>query len=195
MIEVVISTGIVSLLTLVVMAANVPLSKVSSEVGLALDMDRAAGRLLADLRREVRQSGYNLTGGTTNEAQVGIATGPNGKASRLTFRARRSFGNDLTVHWTPEITYALVASPIGAYLDGSTRYRLRCSRPDMPTRDVLDHVRDLELALIQGPDGELASLEVVLTLARDNPNWRGGTDARLIVREYRDVVEFLNKRQ
>lgn len=193
MVEVIVSAAIVSGLALVLMAANVPLSKTSSEVGLAFEMDRSASRFLTELRRELRQSGFNLVG-ATNTNTIVVSTGPNAKTSHLDYRRRISFGSDLATNWTPLITYRLQASTLGNFLDGSTRYHVR--RTDLNTV-ILEHVRDLQFTLVKDADGFDASVDVVLTLARANPNWRGdaATAKATIVREYRESIEFLNKPQ
>lgn len=193
MIEVIISAAIVSGLALVLMAANVPLSKTSSEVGRAFEMDRSAGRFLTELRRELRQSGFNLVG-STNTNTIAVSTGPNAKTSHLDYRRRISFGNDLATNWTPLITYRLQTSTLGSYPDGSPRYHVR--RTDLNTV-ILEHVRDLQFTIVKDANGTDASVDVVLTLARANPNWRGdaATAKAVIVREYRETIEFLNKPQ
>lgn len=193
MVEVIVSAVIVSGLALVLMAANVPLSKTSSEVGLAFEMDRAAARFLTDLRRELRQSGYYFNG-SINTNTIVASTGPNAKRSHLDYRRRLSFGNSLTTNWTPLITYRLQPSALGSFLDGSPRYHVR--RTDL-NAVILEHVRDLEFTVVQGSDGGDTSVEVALTLARANPNWRGdaATAKALIQRQYRETIEFLNRRQ
>lgn len=207
MIEVVISAAIVSMLALVILSANVPLTRASSEVGVAFDMDRAAGKFLSELRREVRQSGYNVA-----QRQVFRATSG---TSALWFRTRRSFGDVVddtaTSNWNRQTRYTLVASPLGSYGDGTARFRVTRTQPDPGglVVDVLDNVRSLTFDLIPGPevptgatlddaanDGvQRTSLQVDLVLARENPSWRGTGPDRFIVRTYGEVIEFLNKQQ
>lgn len=59
LIEVMVSSTVLAGLSLVLMTAMVPLSTASSEQGALLDMDRTATKVLAELRRELRQSGYD----------------------------------------------------------------------------------------------------------------------------------------
>lgn len=193
MVEVVVSSLILSGLAFVLMAANVPLSKTSSEMGLAFEMDRSASRFLSELRREIRQSGYNYVASNVCTISVddGVIVGTN---TDLDYRRRLSFGSDLSVNWTPVRTLRLQASTLGNFNGGTTRYHVR--RTDLNSV-VLDHVKSLEFTLVQGVDSYFCALDVDLTLARANPNWRGDpTVAKaLIERSYNETIEFLNKPQ
>jgi prepilin-type N-terminal cleavage/methylation domain-containing protein len=193
MIEVMVSSAILAGLALVLMAANVPLSKTSSEMGLAFEMDRSASRFLGELRRELRQSGYNYTTALGNLPTMSVSTGALTN-SDFSYRRRLSFGSDLTVNWTPVRTLALQNSTLGNFNGGTSRYHVR--RTDINSV-VLDHVKALEFTLIQGVDTNFCAVDVDLTLARTNPNWRGdATVARaLITRSYKETIEFLNKPQ
>lgn len=179
LVEVVVSSAILSLIALAIMAANAPLSRAASEVGVAFDMDRSAAKFLTQLRRELRQSGFNVS---TNTISVDGTTGA------LTFRMRRSFGDDLATDWDPPITYRLEASPHGAYPDGSPRFRL--VRVQGVTSVALEDVQSCTFTLVTGAN----SVAVNLVLARTNPNWRG-SGSPLIVRRYGEAVEYLNKPQ
>lgn len=192
MVEVIVSSAILSGLALVLMAANVPLSKTSSEMGLAFEMDRSATRFLGELRRELRQSGYNYISANINT--ITVATGANTKTCDLDYRRRLTFGNDLSVNWSPVRSLRLQTSTLGNFLDGTARYHVR--RTDINSV-VLDHVKDLEFTLVQGIDSYHAAVDVSLTLARANPNWRGNATVAkaLITRDYNETIEFLNKPQ
>lgn len=77
MVEVIVSAAILSLLTLIVMTSFVPLSHASSETAIALDMDRVATKLLAQFRRDLRQSGYRDGGDRMYGVKdLGVNTGP-----------------------------------------------------------------------------------------------------------------------
>jgi prepilin-type N-terminal cleavage/methylation domain-containing protein len=194
MIEVMVSSAILAGLALVLMAANVPLSKTSSEMGLAFEMDRSAARFLAEMRRELRQSGYNYITSNINTIELfdGTPTGDS-KNSDLDYRRRLSFGSSLTTNWTPTRSLRLQASTLGNFMGGTPRYHVR--RTDINSV-VLDHVKSLEFTLVAGTiTGTFVAVDVDLTLARANPNWRGvATTARaLITRNYKESIEFLNK--
>lgn len=91
LLEVLVSATILAGLALVLMVAMIPLSTSSSEQGAGLDMDRAATKLLAHLRREVRQSGYDGTvakfgrsppvAGVFQLSDTGLLTTPQGQLS------------------------------------------------------------------------------------------------------------------
>lgn len=192
MIEVVVSSVILSGLAFVLMAANVPLSKTSSEMGLAFDMDRSAARFLTDLRREVRQSGYNYITSNISTISVGdvLVLGTNGD---LSYRRRLSFGNNLGTNWTPVRTLELQTSTLGSFNGGAPRYHVR--RTDINSV-ILDHVKSLEFTLVVGQDAiNICAVDVELTLARANPNWRGDVAVAkaLVERQYNETIEFLNK--
>lgn len=180
LIEVVVSSAILSMIALAIMSANAPLTRTANEVSIAFDMDRAAGRFFTQLRREVRQSGFNVT---TNTISVDGTTGA------LTFRMRRSFGDDLATDWDPAITYSLGTSPFGGYPDGSSRFRLTRTQGGV-SAVTLEDVQTLTFTLVGGA----SSVAVNLVLARTNPNWRG-SGSPLIVRRYGEAIEYLNKSQ
>lgn len=199
LLEVIISAAIVSLLALVLMAANVPVSRAASEAGVAFDLDRAAGRFLTEVRREARQSGYNGV-----DFQMSVP----GPSTLGPFRRRTAFGttiDDMTPTnscWTQEITYHLVASTLGDYADGVPRYVLK--RDDGVSVDVVDDVQTLAFELVLAADAdpdplvpfdskEKVALKVNLTLRRENPGWRGTGDGQFITRTYSEDIELLNK--
>lgn len=180
LIEVMVSSAVLSMIALAIMSANAPLSRTASEAGVAFDMDRAAGKFLTQLRRELRQSGFN---GTTSTLSVDATTGA------LTFRMRGSFGSNLATNWDPPITYTLQSSAHdgGTYPDGTTRFRVVRTQ-NGASWDAIDDVQSLTFTLVGGAD----SVAVNLVLARTNPNWRG-SGSPLIVRRYGEAVEYLNK--
>ena len=194
--EVIISAAIVSMLALVILSANVPVSRTTNEAGVVFDMDRAASRFLTQLRREVRQSGYNVSTLLLSVSD-GIDSGP----STLAFKMRTSFGDSEAANWGQQVQYALAASPLGGYPTPAPRYQLRRTQAGLTTV-MLDHVQAFELTLIQEPGDAFdfdATLQVELVLARENPNWLGKSGVadpqRLLVRRYAESIEFLNKPQ
>lgn len=180
LIEVVVSSAILSLIALAIMSANAPMSKAASEVGVAFDMDRSATKALTQLRRELRQSGYNVT---TNTVSVDGTTGA------LTFRMRRTFGDDLATDWDPAITYQLQGSSHGNYPDGSSRYKLVRTQGGLST-EVIDDIQSCTFTAVSGAD----SVAVNLVLARQNPNYQRNGSV-MIVRRYGEAIEYLNKKQ
>jgi prepilin-type N-terminal cleavage/methylation domain-containing protein len=203
--EVMVSMAIVSILALALMAANVPLTRASSEVGVAYDLDRAGGRFLTDLRTELSQSGYNGT-----DIQVEFSTGiDNPPAGSITtapfstlgpFRRRVDWGtvvDDTGTPWSRKITYRLNTAPaaLGNYADGVVRYRVERIQDGEFTTDVLQHVKVLSVTLFPQTGNATAHVKVELTLRRENPGWRGNgsSEGQFIERIYRDDIELLNK--
>ncbi|MCO5165243.1 MAG: type II secretion system GspH family protein [Planctomycetes bacterium] len=209
LLEVLVSLVIVSGLALVLLAANVPLSRASSEAGVAFDLDRSAARFLSDLRRELRRSGYNQA-----DLQAQVAAGVDG-GDPLTgpfstvgpFRMRTGFGNTVNdanlaaSSWSAPITYRLAASSNpGNYADGTPRYDVQRVQGGFTTV-VLRHVQALSFVLFPQPEGEpagtepsAAHIEVSLTMRRENPAWTGTATGRFITRTYSEDIELLNKR-
>lgn len=178
LLEVVISAAVLSLLALTMLAASNPLSRTTSESAIAFDMDRAAGKLLTQLRREVRQSGYSWNPTT---AQL-VVTSP----TSLRFRMRTGAGDDVAAAWSQEITYALV--PDGLFPgSGLTRYKLQRTQGGL-TVDALHDVKALAFEL--PTDAE--TLTITLTLAHAHPMWTGSTPPAPIMRRYEEQVQFLN---
>ncbi|MCO5165362.1 MAG: hypothetical protein M9894_03215 [Planctomycetes bacterium] len=189
LLEVVVGSAILALLALVVMSATVPLSKVSSEAAIAHEMDRTASRVLADLRRELRQSGWQ--GGAAQFGQDAI----NGEAAviagtkKLTFRRRLGIN---TTDWSGDVVYERVA--VGSYtgvpatLSPSVRYRLRRAQGGQVTV-LAENVYDVNFSMTTGS----RSILIELVLLRPNPDWRGGTTPPPpIVRRYRESVQLMN---
>lgn len=194
LIEVMVSAAILSLLALVLMSANVPLTRTANEAGVVFDMDRGASRFMTQVQRELRQSGYNQA------AAQFSSTLP------LIFRRRIAFGDvvgdTLTGNcWSPMVRYRL---------DGTTIRRSEWTGPGLvpttvrvPEASVLENVAEWAVELIEGPDSTpgtpiYVSAEVRLMLRRQNPNWRGTNataDQQFLVRRYTEVIEFMNNRQ
>lgn len=178
LLEVVISAAVLSLMALTMLAASNPISRTTSESAIAYDMDRAAGKALTQLRREVRQSGYSWNPTTPQLAVTSPAS--------LRFRMRTGAGDSVATAWSQEITYALV--PDGLFPgSGLTRYKLQRTQGGL-TIDVLHDVKALTFEL--PTDAE--TLTISLTLARANPAWTSSTAPPPIMRRYEEQVQFLN---
>jgi hypothetical protein len=194
LLEVLVSATIVSMLALVLMAANLPISKASSEVGVVFDLDRSAGRFLTELRRELRQSGYNndtplFWSSLSNDDDVnGIAF------TSVPFRRRIAFGTSISEDWSLETTYARADSRLGDYADGVDRFVIRRTEGTAPPVEVLDHVRTITFTPQRQDGGAMAHVAVALTLRRENPGWSGTGDGRFLERTYSEDIELLNKK-
>lgn len=181
LIEVAISLAILSMITLVLLGATIPLSDAGAGQGAALDMDRQANKFLSQLRRELRQSGYTTTGApkvTRNSA------------TSLTFAMRT--GVDDTTDWTPDIRYDLVTSardPVYKGIAGNPpRYKITRTQNGLPPADVIDDVASLTYTLAAGS----RTVEVTLVMLRPSTRWTTGAPPPPIRREYSDQIEMMN---
>lgn len=173
--EALISAVILSGIALTILATTVPASDVSSESALAMDMDGEAERLLGQLRRELRQSGFQPDG----TARVRVPA-----PDQLELYLRVAPEGD-PAPWRP--AGALWASPI--------RYRL-VSGSVMRSEGandvrVVSNVSDLRFTL--PANGNTLLISVTFT-RRGTHAERGGAPAP-VVRTYGDQVEMLNRAQ
>lgn len=183
LLEVVVSAAILAVLALMLMSATVPLSDTSSEQAASLDMDRDAGKFMAALRRELRQSGMEA-GGTPRVRILGTST--------LELYLRQGPGQDSAAWrpdegaaalWTAPIRYTIAASAQGNR-NAITRAEGGLSAP------AIENVQAVTYTLETNSN----SLLVVLTLARRGvkPTLKGGPPSDL-VRVYTDRVEMMNR--
>lgn len=190
MVEVMVSSAILAVLALIVMTATVPLSKVSSEAAVAQDMDRTAARVMAELRRELRQSGYLGTDARFGETALNQEGEILNGSSQLMFQMR--MGPDDT-DWSSTVSVALApGSPstytgVPASVSPNTRNRLMRQQNGLATV-LAEDVYQLGFLMNSGEE----FLQVTLVLLRPNPNWTGGTPPPPIVRRYVERIELMN---
>lgn len=193
LIEVMVASAILSLLALVLMSATVPLSRVSSEAAIAQDMDRTAARVLAQLRRELRQTGWLNTaarfGETALDQEGEILNGSN----QLMFQMRTGPAD---ADWTSTVTIARAAGSPGSYrgvpstLSPNARYRVTRAQNGLETV-LAEDVYDLSFLMNSGEE----FIQVTLVLLRPDPNWTGGTPPPPIIRRYVERIELMNHKQ
>lgn len=190
MVEVMVSSAILAVLALIVMAATVPLSKVSSEAAVAQDMDRTAARVMAELRREFRQSGYLGTAAKFGETALNQEGEILNGSSQLMFQMRT--GPDDT-DWSSTVFVALspgspsVYTGVPASVSPNTRNRLVRQQNGLTTV-LAEDVYQLGFLMNSGEE----FVQVTLVLLRPNPNWTGGTPPPPIVRQYVERIELMN---
>lgn len=190
LLEVIISATIVAFLALVMMAATVPMSSQSSEAAIAQDMDRTAARVLADLRRELRQSGYleaTAKFGKTTLGDGGI-TSPNAAQNQMIFAVRTDAGD---TDWSTTITFAREDGDPSTYsgVPGTfNRYKVVRTQNGLSTV-IAEDVEDITFYHLQND----RFIHVELTLLRPNPNWTGSTPPPPIRRSYREDIEMMNR--
>lgn len=182
LLEVVISSAILSGLALVVMFAMLPLTSASSEQGAFLDMDRSATKFLTELRRELRQSGRNgatpLFGGATFSPLTLSTSGVVTNASGLWFRQRTGPST-----FSSDVVYRYVTAT-GAQAPGVVQ---RTTPGTLPLADTYSTV----LGQVSGLTFNVATGDQVcvvrLTLQRTNN--RGV----VLQRTYTERIEMMNR--
>lgn len=185
LLEVAIAGALLTLLGLMVLTATTSLSDASAVQGAALDMDRDAARFFTQLRRELRQSGYETDG--TPRVRV-LAPGPV-TGERLELYLRQ--GPDGTASpWRPagapwsggQITWSL-----GAPLDGRRELARSESGASLV---VLRGVQSLTWTL----PANSTSVSATLVLVRRGHKAVGGAAPPDVVRSYTDRIAMMNQR-
>jgi hypothetical protein len=211
LVEVIISATILALLALVALNATTTVVATTNTTTIGVDLERAADKLLLELRRELRQSGYRkLTGAGTAMVWIGGTASPGTAGTGTAVRFRRRVGEgDLATAWSPSaagttwVEYARVSD--GAFRAGAApRYRIVRRTFDAATGtssgsvDVLEGASDVAFTLVPADEGvglanPLATVSVDLTMARDQLG-PDGSSLRLTRRRYEDRIRLLNPR-
>lgn len=166
LIEVMVSSAILALLALAILSATVPMSDGSAELGAAIDMDRDAAKFMTQLRRELRQSGYQ---GATVHAAV------SGGGSTLTFEMRQDPST-----WSSSVVYSVTAA--------AGRNKIVRAQNGLTT-DVILNVQSVQYTL----PANASSVGVTLTLVRRGVKALPGGTVPDIVRTYTDQIEMMNR--
>ena len=202
LVEVLISMAVLGAIIVVVATSWLPLAKATQESGIAQGQDQVGRRVLTELRRDLRATGWQQAGAVKFTVYVaGAADTPATGAVGDEIRFRKRLGpmtNDDSKPivdpapwgWSTEITYRRV--PDGAFtgIGGAvpTRYRLERVQDGqivVLARDVSDFTVQNQL----NAQTVLAHLEVT----KNNPSWSGSTPPPALTRSYDDRVEMLNK--
>lgn len=177
LLEVVVSAAILSGLTLVVMTSMIPLTNTSSEQAAALDMDRVATKVLTELRRELRQSGYdagtNRFGGVTSFSPVvlGDHTALVTAQQRLWYQPRKD-----KAAWDPQVIWRLSGTKVQRTMPGT-------AHTAGVYVDMADQVSNLTFQVDAG------DRVCVVTLTLQRTTNRGQT----LTRTYVDKIEMMNQ--
>lgn len=188
-IEVVISSTILALIALAVGYATLPLSRASSEITILMDMDRTAANILDQVRRELRQSGWDGTVaaepamfGETALDDDGLDDG----GTQILFQRREG-----PTTWSSSITYRRTTASPSVYtgVPGTiNRYKVERVQNGLVTT-IGEDVSNLTFARPAAGD----TITVTLELTRPNPNWSGTTPPPAITKTYVDKVQFMNR--
>lgn len=186
LLEVMVSAVILAALTLTMMMAFVPMQRGTADGAVAQDMERTARKVLTEIRRELRASGYdaaNVDQVTSPATPAGVLT----TANVLTFRQRRG---PLDTDWSGPITIARVADGTFTGVPGTiNRYKITRTEAGL----VVDQAKDVSELTFERP-GNSDTVIIKLELTRPNPHWTSGTPPPPFKRLYVDQVECLNRR-
>lgn len=181
--EIVVSMAILAFMVLILMTATMPMTRASAETTAHQDMDRLASRVLAEIRRELRQSGWDQSGGDHVTSPADGAT-----ANTLTFQARTGFG---VGDWNPDtVTIDRVADGTFTGVSGPPLPRYRIVRRQGGLDVDMGHAGELTF---RRPGGG-STVIVTLRLVRNDPYWTGAGAPPALSREYVDQVQLLNPR-
>lgn len=199
LLEIAISTALLAGMAVVLLSALIPLQTASTSSSRSIDMDTKGRRVLSEIRRDVRVSGYSLTGGGTLCCAVVPGASP-GIDDGIQFRQRTGpdevfeDDNDPATHgWSRPIAYRTVADgTFGGGPGAAPRYRL--VRDDGLTQvELATGFQAVSFALTPAASsGAAASLTITLTLASRELG-PGGAGV-LEPRHYTDVVQLLNRK-
>lgn len=183
LVEVAITSTILALIALALLGATLPLSDASASQGVAFDMDREAGKFMAQVRRELTQSGFQPDG--TARLRVLTTTTP---GDTLEFYVRQG-PDSSAAPWRP--VGALWVDPIRySTAPGAVRNKIRRTEGGL-TVDLIEGVESVQYTL----PASGASLQVTLTLARRGTRATAAGVPADVVRTYTDQIELMNRRQ
>lgn len=168
LLEVVVSSALLAGIALIALSSAMPLTKASSGTATTLDLDRAAAQVLAELRRELRASGYDR--GTARFGEN--APGDGGLAlarPSIVFATRKDEDTwSADVRWSHDPEKEVVLRTAGSH--------------------PIELARHVESLTFQVRPGDRVC-EVDLVLSRADPS--DGT--KRITRRYADRVEMMNR--
>lgn len=195
LLEVVVGATILAFLALVILAATVPVSDTTSEQAAAMDMDRDATRILLQLRRELRQTGFQPDG----TARVRVVDGNLRFYMRVDSDSTTRAGGPwapadgaTTPAWTSFIEYGLSGTATAFPANQLLR-----SEGGVPMT-VMDNVRAITFDLPDDVDDAnpttSTSVAVTFTLVRRGVKATASGDRPPdIERTYSDRLEMLNQ--
>jgi prepilin-type N-terminal cleavage/methylation domain-containing protein len=191
LLEVMVASTILMGIVLILTYAFLPVKRTTAEATIGLDQDAAARQLLAQVRRELRQSGTNGDGEDMAPAPVLDAgpvdtlSAPGAPLELLRFRMRTGPGDG---DWSPEIVYRAI--PDGTFKGTNPALdRWLIQREQFGT--TVGVVQNVSRAVVER-SGELIQIRLELSLT--DPNWTDGSNPPPpITRTYEDRVQLMNR--
>lgn len=202
LVEVVIATAVLAVLVTATMAAAWPLARATNAATLALDMDREARDFLAQLRREVRQSGWRDPGGAQFTTTPAVTGGPFAGETWLAETGSIDRDGDGATTGTSEVALQrqlalrmrLTESTWGEWItygsvpDGGRRSVRRLRGSPAATAIQTTALRNVADLLFREVGG---AIEVVLVLERNDPHAPAAL-GRTIRRIYEERIDMQN---
>lgn len=195
LIEIMISFVILVVLMLVITSAFLPLERATSRSNVDLDLDRTSRRVLAEIRRELRQSGK---GGAVEKltvpadgATITTAAPPTaaGAVDLLVYSMRT--GPDPTTDWRGPITIRAVPDGTFANVPANSVNRYRLERVEGPQTVVI--AKNVSRVTTQRPAGGKTVI-ITLELSRPDPHRvDAATVPNPITQTHTDQIQFLNQ--
>lgn len=195
LIEIVISFAILLVLALAIASAFLPIETATTRSNVDLDLDRNARRVLAELRREVRQTGMgngvdkltvpadNVTITTPTPPTAATAT------TLLTYEMRT--GPDAATDWRGPITIRAVPDGTYSNVPANSVNRYRLERVEGTQTVVI--ARNVSRVSVNRPAGG-KTVTVTIDMSRPDPH---RADPNVvpppITQSHTDQIEFLNQ--
>lgn len=195
LIEVVIVTAILGILILVVGSALLVLKDAAVESNIGISQEDTARKVLAEVRRELRTSGFKQDGTAQfviKSAGAAVADGTPGDSIEFRKRLGAGTANDDPAGWSTLITFRRVAAAepfSGIQAPVPTRYDLVAVRGGL-TVVMAKNLSNLAFTRVISDGTILVRLE----LTQNNPKWSGATPPQAFTRVYTDQIQMLNQR-
>lgn len=196
LLESIVALGVFSTLLLVIATTTIEMQGFNANVVARTDLSVGGGRVLRQLRRELRQSGWQ----DAATDRVAVPAAPVGvpvtvqenaaaTATVLSFQRRIALGSASPADdWGPQIVYTVV--PAGTFtgvVGTPNRFTLQRSESGLTTT-VASNVSAFRVTRAPNDDTLLVEFEV---LERD-PTAAGGANSQPLRRRYRSRIMLLN---
>lgn len=208
MLEVLVASTILAILVLATGSLFITLQRANVTVANNTRIDSDGRRVLAQLRRELRQSGWENSpsvGGPVDQVTISAPTTINGVpgCSSISFRRRTGFDTGATAEvddWTGTITYLPVPDGQMRGVASGSDNRLALQRTeDANKNSVVDPgetmivARNLSFALFERRDDN--TVRISLEFMQPDPNYSGGAPPPPIVLRQIELVRLLNTKE
>lgn len=196
LLESIVTLGVFSTLLLVIATTTIEMQGFNANLVARTDLSVRGGRVLRQVRRELRQSGWQdaatdrvAVPATPGGVAVTVQESAAAAVAVLSFQRRVALGSASSADdWGPQIVYTIVPAGTFAGVAGApNRFTLQRSEGGLTTT-VASNVSALSVTRAPNDDTILVEFEV---LERD-PRAAGGASAQALRRRYRSRILLLN---